>query len=51
MARLEREIKVRNMTIFFEAVAEDNLIRYAIFHHDKHASWYAEKTHGESFSL
>ena len=32
-------------------VAEEKFIRSAILHHDKHASWYAEKTYSESFSL
>jgi hypothetical protein len=32
-------------------VAEEKFIKSAILHHDKHTSWYAEKTHSEGFFL
>ena len=49
MAWLERGIKVRQYDHVLWLVAEDNLIRYTIFHHNKHPSWYAEKTSSEGF--
>jgi len=49
MARLvERGIEVRQYGHIL--AAEDNFLSSAILQHDKHASWYAEKTHSEDFS-
>jgi hypothetical protein len=48
---VERGMKVRQYGHILRLVAEDNFLRSAILHHDKHASWYAEKTHSEGFSL
>jgi len=49
--RVERGIKVRQYGHIVQLLAEDKFLRSAVLHHDKHASWYAEKIRSEGSSL